>query len=1744
MKKGIFSKGISVLLSVAMVATMLVPGGLIASAADYSSLLSHGGTLSGAKGGTTLTKTVSQVGTSKDFDITLNVKGADGSHVTTPTDIVLVLDTSGSMSAADLKDEKQAANDFLLDALGTEVSAAVVQFSDGASAYSTSSGNFVDAAVDSSGLTLADTSGDSYFSKNIADLGNRSAKSGGGNALSGALSKVASPDGSTFTQQALMYADALLKTRSSTHNKIVVLMTDGVPNYTYRITNTASLSPAISLGGRSYDFYGTAFQYADTGTGSHQVRAVVGGGFYFEFGSSYQTGNGKTVYDNGIATVSQAKLMHDSDGIGVYTVGYGIDGLTVGQSGGSTQQATDTLTQCAALGGGSFYKANKGAEGADLVAALNKIKDKVLYADAAVTDAIDENTFTYVGFVENGAVTQTSSKGATHAGGGSIAWSLPGYDGAETSITYRVTLKDTSAAPASSGTHIVAGSAGATTLNGTPITTGAQPWVKVGTGSITVVNYLVNTAGTPVTSSGTPTSGATDTDKIMAAQLGGTQSFAFLNLGSTVYSVPGLAGYVSPGTGYTLYGSAKTAKLTLDSPTATLYVPYTLGAGTVTVHYVDAGGNAIPGVSNEALPAGKAGDPISVPVSNINGNNRMTVSNTTATYGYAGKYKIGTGSQVTSSTIIGTYIAGAQDIYLYYNQTTGAVYVHHYRVNSSGAPVDTNGSTKDTNGNAYTKDNAAVQLPGDSVYTAAVNVGAAFGPASTGYATAVPASITKGADTFNLVPKTGGYTSDAVPANGQTVSLYVPYTLNANAVTVHYVDANGNAIPGVLSEALPAGKVGDPISVPVSNINGNNRMTVSNTTATYGYAGKYKIGTGSQVTSSTITGTYVAGAQDIYLYYGQTTGTVYVHHYRVNSSGAPVDASGSTKDANGNAYTKDSAAVQLPGDSVYTATVNVGATFGPSSTGYATAVPGSITKGADTFKLVPKTGGYKSGAVPANGQTVSLYVPYTLKAGTVTVHYVDASGNAIPGVSSEKLPAGKFGDPISVPVSSINGNDRTTVSNATATYTYTGSYKIGTGSQVTSNTITGTYIAGTQDIYLYYHQTTGTVYVHHNRVKSSGAPVDESGSTKDANGNAYTKDSAAVQLPGDSVYTATVNVGAAFGPASTDYAAAVPGSITKGTDTFNLVPKAGGYTSDAVPADGSTVALYVPYTLEAGAVTVHYVDANGNAIPGVSSEALPAGKLGDPISVPVSGINGNDRTTVSNATATYTYTGEYKVGTGSPVTSNTLTGTYVSGTQDIYLYYHQTTGTVYVHHYRVNSSGAPVDANGSTKDANGSAYTPTSGAVQLPDDLVYAATVPVGFFFGPESADYTTAVPGAIFKGTTEYDLIGKDGGYTSDELPGGGQTVSLYVPYRQNTGVTVSFIDQNGGGTIQADVTVPAGGPAAVGDPFSYTIPTTIQAGGYTYTYSGSYGSPISGIQTPEAQHFILNYKKNVTVTIHYHDVDNPDATFPQQTFSGFAGTGYTVPGVTGYEQVARDGSPTIGQSYSMVNENQSFDVYLRKGNYTYKVYYYLDSDPFTPFDSYDGPATVLGGKITSVPDKAPAGYQLDASQSTALPLTITSDPEQNVIYVYYSIVPLGNVTNITVHYYLKGTSTKVKDDFTDTGFVGDSATENAPTIAGYTISGPGSITIDSLVPIDNVITFYYTKDQTTPGNNNNNNNNNTTNNNGTVSIPDNQVPLASNPDTGNPYTSGLLLPLLASLLTVAGLRISRIIKKARRSA
>lgn len=177
----------------------------------------------------------------------------------------------------------------------------------------------------------------------------------------------------------------------------------------------------------------------------------------------------------------------------------------------------------------------------------------------------------------------------------------------------------------------------------------------------------------------------------------------------------------------------------------------------------------------------------------------------------------------------------------------------------------------------------------------------------------------------------------------------------------------------------------------------------------------------------------------------------------------------------------------------------------------------------------------------------------------------------------------------------------------------------------------------------------------------------------------------------------------------------------------------------------------------------------------------------------------------------------------------------------------------------------------------------------------------------------------------------------------------------------------------------------------------------------------------------------------------------------------------VSTYSPQPKDGyvfdSDNTPITISATPSNNVIKVYYVKDSFGYSIEYYYDNIIDTS-KTVTGTA-VFGSQITTYPDKVIDGYKLD--QVLTLPMTITSNPANNVLRVYYGKDTFG----YTVEYYYDGTIDNTKTEV-DSGILGSLVTTYTDkVIDGYifdeVIGLPLTITS---TPSSNVIKIYYVKD------------------------------------------------------------------------
>ena len=207
------------------------------------------------------------------FDVYLNVRG-NVQKETTPLDIALVVDWSGSMN-----------NNNRIGEVRNGVN------------------RFVD-TLSNSGITDKISMG--YIGYSSDGYNNGSVPMGPFDSVKDQVKSVtpSSTSGGTFTQKALRDAGTMLSTPNG-HKKVIVLLTDGVPTYSYKKQKVFTESDG--------SYYGTEFSKNEEGSGSTSRISKT-------YNVDDQNGNRKTINSTFIATIGEAMALKQR-GIEIHGLG-------------------------------------------------------------------------------------------------------------------------------------------------------------------------------------------------------------------------------------------------------------------------------------------------------------------------------------------------------------------------------------------------------------------------------------------------------------------------------------------------------------------------------------------------------------------------------------------------------------------------------------------------------------------------------------------------------------------------------------------------------------------------------------------------------------------------------------------------------------------------------------------------------------------------------------------------------------------------------------------------------------------------------------------------------------------------------------------------------------------------------------------------------------------------------------------------------------------------------------------------------------------------------------------------------------------------------------------------------------------------------------------------------------------------------------------------------------------------------
>ncbi|ANS76225.1 hypothetical protein AWM70_17915 [Paenibacillus yonginensis] len=395
-------------------------------------------------GAINLTKTAVPAGEQGKWKVTLTV---EGKNIQTSSDVVLLIDKSSSMrDGSRMNSAKTAAKKFVDNLLIKDANTriALVTFGTSAAKLSDFKGTDQKAALTTEISKIS--AGD--YGRNIEYTNIQSGLREAGNLLQG----------------------------STADNKVIVLLSDGAPTRSYE----AKSAEAFNWQGGEYDFRLSNFDYS----------SVKGSSGDYELPKKQQytlTGANKkkyTVSDNGIPTLSEAKLIQDQ-GYGIYSIG-----LEVGKD----EDAQYVLNNVQNRG---YFSSNS----SDLSKVFGELSSKISYAaqDATVIDPMGD-MFNLVGdpVVSQGEIKWDKGKET-------FTWMIGNViEGAPATLTYTVQM-DQSKNPNPNNLYPTNGTTtiSYTDVNGKETSKNFEvPQVSFGKGSIKVKGYHVNVEGKPVNAEG------------------------------------------------------------------------------------------------------------------------------------------------------------------------------------------------------------------------------------------------------------------------------------------------------------------------------------------------------------------------------------------------------------------------------------------------------------------------------------------------------------------------------------------------------------------------------------------------------------------------------------------------------------------------------------------------------------------------------------------------------------------------------------------------------------------------------------------------------------------------------------------------------------------------------------------------------------------------------------------------------------------------------------------------------------------------------------------------------------------------------------------------------------------------------------------------------------------------------------------------------------------------------------------
>ncbi|MED4955399.1 S-layer homology domain-containing protein [Paenibacillus macerans] len=490
-----------------------------------------------------LSKTAQPTGSPGEWEITLK---AEGKNVRTSSDIVLVIDMSGSMdqrsgwfTPSKMDNAKDAAKKFVDNLLlpNSSTQIAVVSFNKSSTLVSGFKG-----------------------------AGNK-------NALKNAIEGI-EPTGGTNIQAGLKKASDLLA-NSIAQNKIIVLLSDGEPTFSFKGTHAEGFNWPNS----SNNFSITSFDYGKTlGTGADfTFKNYDCNIFGFNCKNDTYNINNYQVKDNGIGTISEAKIAKDA-GLKIFSVGLEVS---------NNSNAINVLKDIQSEG---YFPANSD----ELNTIFREMAGKISYAaqNAKVVDPMGDMFNLKKQGAQVSPQDYSASQGTVtwNAATETFTWDVGNIaEGEPATLTYKVVL-DQSKNPVS---NVLYPTNGKTTIEYTNVT-GEKvskdfevPKVSIGNGSILMKGYKVNASGKPVNAEGVEVEGPEFAELLYSEYYKDQNGNEALPIGAAEYSVSAknIAGYQLK-----VGENPVSIRLTATNPTPTVWFGYEEAVErTVTVHYLEQG---------------------------------------------------------------------------------------------------------------------------------------------------------------------------------------------------------------------------------------------------------------------------------------------------------------------------------------------------------------------------------------------------------------------------------------------------------------------------------------------------------------------------------------------------------------------------------------------------------------------------------------------------------------------------------------------------------------------------------------------------------------------------------------------------------------------------------------------------------------------------------------------------------------------------------------------------------------------------------------------------------------------------------------------------------------------------------------------------------------------------------------------------------------------------------------------------